>query len=299
MVGSCTRSTPGYPAAIPPPGIAPARASHRATSIPPPLPRVDTAPRAAPADPAPSASGPTAIDGPHEIALAPGRTIYYARPVPSDAGAVAAGAPPWRLVGHLHGVCGAPSYAAGKWLTAGIEQGVVVAPTGNAKCNDEPLGAPSWEAATWSELVTTMDRDLEKSVARVEAKHPGSIRTTGAILTGYSRGAYAAAVIARAHPNRWPYLVLIEANVPLDATWLRKAGVRAVSLVAGERSQELPGERKSEAALSRAGFPAKLVIMKGAAHLYSDDMEDVMRAALAFVLSHEEAEGAHEGSLDR
>ena len=89
-------------------------------------------------------------------------------------------------------------------------------------------------------------------VAKVEARHPGSIRRESGVLTGFSRGAYAAPVIARTHPGRWPYLVLIEANVPLAAVSLRKAGVRAVALVAGETGTEIAGERKTSAALEEA-----------------------------------------------
>jgi len=132
-----------------------------------------------------------------------------------------------------------------------------------------------------------MDQDLEQSIAKVEAKHRGSISREGAILTGYSRGAFAAAAIVRSHPKRWPFLVLIEANAPLGASWLTKAGVRAVALVAGERGEEIAGMRKTEAALNADGFPARLFVMKKTAHLYAEDMEDVMHAALEFVLEHE------------
>jgi predicted esterase len=129
-----------------------------------------------------------------------------------------------------------------------------------------------------------MDHDLEASVAKVEAKHKGSIDRSGAILTGYSRGAYAAAVIGRLHKDRWPYLVLIEANVSLSATSLRAAGVRAVALVAGEQGNEIAGERATVAALEKDGFPARLFVMKKTGHLYSDDMEYVMHDALTWVV---------------
>jgi hypothetical protein len=252
---------------------------------------------------APSPPPPVALplsartDGAHELVLAPGRSIFYARP--RDLPTSAAGAPPWRLIGHLHGICYPPSYSAGKWLGAAIDTGVLVAPTGNAHCGDADVGPPSWEASTWEELVAAMDADLERSIAKVEAKHPRSIRREGAVLTGFSRGAFAAPVIARMHPKRWPYLVLIEANAPLSAATLRKAGVRAVALVAGEVGNEIAGERKSEAELARAGFPVKLFVMPRVGHLYSDDMDRIMADALAFVLSHEhddERDGGDAGS---
>jgi pimeloyl-ACP methyl ester carboxylesterase len=132
-----------------------------------------------------------------------------------------------------------------------------------------------------------MDTDLERSIAKVEATRPGSIRRDGAVLTGFSRGAYAAPVLARMHPGRWPYLVLIEADVPLSAASLRKSGVRAVALLAGERGTEIAGERKTQLALEQAGFPSRLIVMPGVAHRYPDDMDRCMSEALAFVLSHE------------
>lgn len=226
------------------------------------------------------APSPEAIDGPHEdLRLEAGRPIFYARA--RDAAA------PARLVGHLHGMCGAPSYACGKWVGAGTELGFMVCPTGNARCGDSAIGPPSWESsAGWLDLVRTMDADLEAAIAKVGKKHPGGFGRDGAVLTGYSRGAYAAAPIARLHPGRWPYLVLIEANVPLAAASLRASGVRAVALVGGEQGTEIAGQQKSLSELEAAAFPAKLFVMRRTGHLYSDDMEEVMHAALAWVTAH-------------
>lgn len=132
-----------------------------------------------------------------------------------------------------------------------------------------------------------MDGDLERSIAKVGTRHQGAIRREGAVLTGFSRGAYAAPVVARMHPGRWPYLVLIEANVPVSAAGLRKAGVRAVAFVAGELGTEIAGMRKADAELRAGGFPSRLFVMPRVGHLYPDDMETIMADALAFVLSNE------------
>lgn len=224
----------------------------------------------------------SSIDGPHEdLTLDAGRPIYYA--LPRGMGG------PFRLVGHVHGMCGSPSYACGEWIGAGTDVGIMVCPTGNARCGDSPYSPSSWEAPTWPELVATMDADLERAVAKVEARRPGSIRKDGAILTGYSRGAYAAPVIARRHPDRWRYLVLIEANVQIDAEGLERSGVRAVALVAGEQGNEIVGMQKTQARLEQSGFPSRLFVMRRTGHLYSDDMDYVMHDALAFVLANERA----------
>lgn len=238
-----------------------------------------------PPEPPPAILPREAVDGPHHLLLAPGRPIYYAL-ARRDAG------PPSRLIGHLHGMCGPPSYACGKWLGAGTAAGVLVCPTGNARCGDSPVGPPSWEADTWPELVSLMDADLEASIAKVAAARPGAFTREGAVLTGYSRGAYASVPIVRKHPGRWPFLVLIEADVPASAPALRSAGVRAAAFVAGEQGQEIAGMRKSVEALAKDGFPAKLFVMPRTGHLYAEDMESIMRDALAYVLSYENDAGA-------
>src|SRR5262249_35282124 len=116
-------------------------------------------------------------------------------------------------------------------------------------------------------------------------KHPGAVKREGAILTGYSRGAYAAPIVAAMQPGRWPYLVLVEADVSLSKASLAKAGVQAVALVAGEWGPELPKMKKTEEALVKSGVRARLFVMKKTGHLYSEDIEQVMRDALAFVIA--------------
>lgn len=232
----------------------------------------------------------SAIDGPHEeLALDAGRPVWYATAKPDPDTRAA----PARLIGHIHGVCGPPAYACGKWIGAGSAAGFMVCPTGNAKCGDSPYSPPSWEATTWMELVGIMDRDLETSIAKVAAKRKKSsagaepFTREGAILTGYSRGAFAAPAIAKAHPNRWRHMVLIEANVPLSLASLKTAGVKSVALVAGEQGDQIQGMRKTEAALAAESYPVKLFVMPKTGHPYSTNMEDVMASALSFVLQHD------------
>jgi len=230
----------------------------------------------------------SAVDGPHEeLSLDAGRPVWYATAKPSPTRAT-----PARLIGHIHGVCGPPAYACGKWIGAGTAAGFMVCPTGNAKCGDSPYSPPSWEAPTWMELVGIMDHDLETSIAKVAAKRknaPAAATFTreGAILTGYSRGAFAAPAIAKAHPNRWRHMVLIEANVPLSVASLKTAGVKSVALVAGEQGDQIQGMRKTEAALAAESYPVKLFVMPKTGHPYSTNMEDVMASALSFVLQHD------------
>jgi len=124
----------------------------------------------------------------------------------------------------------------------------------------------------------------------VNAAYPDEMEREGAILTGFSRGAYIAPTLAAMHPGRWRYLILTEANVSLDARRLRAAKVRAVALIAGEWGTELPGERATVKQLNAAGFPAKLFVMPKAGHYYSANIDQIMADAMAFVTdpSHDE-----------
>lgn len=188
--------------------------------------------------------------------------------------------PAQRLIANLHGVCNPPGYACGYWVSSGSARGFLVCPEGNAKCGNNPQGPP-----TWTESHPKMDADLEKAIATVEAAYPGEIARDGSILTGFSLGAYAAATIARAHPGRWPYLILTEADVALDAAQLRTAGVLGVALIGGERGSQVAGQKRTVAKLVKQGFHAKVWVMKDAGHHYSADIDSIMAEAMDFVLS--------------
>jgi hypothetical protein len=261
------RTAPGEASALPPTDASEASAEGRAEGSPDAADGAIDAERAV-----------TVVDGPHQLNLEPGRPIYFAFP-----GGAAAGGAPFRLVAHLHGTCGPPPYACGKWIGAGVEVGALVCPTGNAHCGSSPLSPATWEAPSWNELVRDMDQDLERSIAIVERRYPHKMTRDGAILTGYSRGGYAVPFLASMHPGRWPFLLIIEADATLEPASLRRAGVRAVALVAGEFGDQITNMRKTAEALALASIPSQLFVMPNTGHPYSENMEDVMRGALAFL----------------
>jgi predicted esterase len=203
--------------------------------------------------------------------MLPGRSVWYALPRALDE---------HRLIATLHGQCGAPSYACGTWIDAGTELGYMVCPTGNEHCTS-PIGPPMWD-----ESFVLMDQDLERGISIAQKKLDGGIARDDEVLVGYSRGGWAAIEIISYKPGRWPYLILIEADVTIKKTYLDACKVRAVAMIAGEHGTELPGEQKSVDALKAAGFPAEMFVMPNTAHLYSANIDDVMRHALAFVTAH-------------
>ena len=184
-----------------------------------------------------------------------------------------------RLLAMIHGVCTPPSYVCGSWKEAATATGLLVCPTGNATCGPDGTGAPSWE-----EPFADIDADLETAIAAVGRRSPAKVVRPGAVLAGYSRGGYAAVILAIRHPGRWPYLIVNEADVDLTVPMLRAAGVRAVALIAGEWGTQLAGERRTVDSLASQGYPAKLWVMPRTGHPYSADIDDIMRESLDFVL---------------
>jgi predicted esterase len=217
------------------------------------------------------APAPRASTGPYEVPFLGKRTVYY----------VAPNAPgKQRLMAMLHGMCNPPGYACGLWSDTAKDLGFLVCPTGDGSCGPSMYNAP-----TWVEPETKIDEDLETAIAKVDEQYPGELARNDAVLLGFSRGAYVSVKIAAAHPGRWPYLVLIEANVNVTATQLRAAGVRGVALIAGELGSQLAGERKTAERLAKEGYPAKLWVMPKAGHHYSSNIESIMREAVTWVTS--------------
>lgn len=240
----------------------------------PALPLVDGGLEAGPLAELVDAAPPPRPIGPFELPFKGKRKVYLA--VPPDAQGQ------HRILANLHGMCNPPGYACGYWVNAGTAQGFMICPEGNTTCG---AGGPS----SWDESFVDMDRDLEAAIGAVEEAYPGELTRRGAVLTAFSRGAYAAPVIASMHPGRWPYLILAEADVTLTAYALRKAGVRAVVLLAGEYGTQIKGERDTIARLQAEHFPARFLTMKKAGHYYSADIDDLMAEALAYVFAQGDA----------
>ncbi|CAN5611754.1 hypothetical protein BH09MYX1_BH09MYX1_44530 [soil metagenome] len=206
--------------------------------------------------------------GPYEAYMLEGRPVWYALPWRKDE---------TRLIAHLHGQCAPPVFSCGQWLDAGAARGFVVCPTGNEHCTS------AMGPAMWDESFALMDQDLEHAIAIAAKKTDGGFTRDGAVLTGFSRGGWAAIELVRMHPGRWPHLILIEADVTATAAILRTAKVTSLVMIAGEWGTELPGERKTVDALLVAGYRAKLLVMPKTAHLYSANIDALMSEALDFV----------------
>ncbi len=212
--------------------------------------------------------------GPFEIPFLGERTAFVVAP--------RSFATPARLLAMIHGVCIPPSYTCGLWAETASNTGFLVCPTGNKSCEAGGQGPTTWE-----EPFADIDADLERAISATDAVFPGEIGRSGSVLAGFSRGAYAAVILAVRHPGRWPFLILNEADVELTLPMMQTARVRAVALIAGEWGTQLTGERATYEGMRKQGYPIRLWVMRKAGHYYSSDIDDIMREAIDFVLAHE------------
>ncbi len=146
--------------------------------------------------------------------------------------------------------------------------------------------------AMWDESFVLMDQDLERGIQVVSKKEgDGGIDRSDAVMTGFSRGGWAAIEIVRMHPGRWPMLILVEADVTVSKAYLDASKVRALAMIAADHGTELPGERKTVDALKAAGYPAELFVMPDSWHLYSTNIDEIMSKALDFVTANSRNDG--------
>ena len=210
--------------------------------------------------------------GPYAFDFADARSVYVIAPTSRRR--------PQRLITFLHGMCNPPEYACGLWLDTGAQLGFVVCPTGDARC-----GPAQYNAPTWAKPEPKIEDDVERAIATTMEQFPGEISRDDEVLCGFSIGGYMAVHFAAAHPGRWPYLVINEANVSLSVPMLKKAQVRAVALIAGELGGQIQGERATAKALEAQGFPVKFWMMPQAGHYYSGNIGEIMQEAIEFVTS--------------
>src|SRR5262249_9515267 len=76
---------------------------------------------------------------------------------------------------------------------------------------------------------------------------------------------------------------------------LRRAGVKAVALLAGEWGAQIAGERATAARLRAQGFAARFWTMEKAGHYYSANIDALMATALDWVVRQGEGAAALQG----
>jgi predicted esterase len=263
---ACTRSPPRLADVEEgPPRPLAASSSRPAASpdVPAALPEVPSSPVAAavPLPPSrPEARQTLVAEGGHVVEVYP----------PLDA--VPAATP---LVVFLHATCMQPVDICDFWSNGGRAGSWLVCPAGPSTC----FGAPDWSGTPKVKAAA-----LGHALAAVDTAYaPWVDHERGDVLIGYSRGAYAARDILYEGPGRFRGLILLSAYVKPDPARLKTAGIRRALLATGDLDESGPTMRRAAKTLDAAGIPAKFVSLGKIGHWLPDDVEVILRDAIAWV----------------
>jgi predicted esterase len=205
-----------------------------------------------------------------------GNRVLAYPPLPTAGGDGAASRGPLPVVMMLHGMCGEAQLACDFWSDAGRERSWLVCPAGNARCgeHDDWKGTGEEKAGALDEAMEAVDR----------AYGPAAVtHAEGDILIGFSRGAFVARDVAYARPGRFRALVLLGASMTPDAARLKASGIRRIVMGAGEHDGARPTMQRAARALDAAGIPTRYVSLGRIPHALPNDLEDILRDALAWI----------------
>ncbi|HEU4406417.1 MAG TPA: hypothetical protein VFS43_14225 [Polyangiaceae bacterium] len=182
----------------------------------------------------------------------------------------------------LHGMCATPEWECPFFRKGAAASGYLLCGAGPALCGGGP-------GSRWSGAPGALAKAVNASVEGLERRLPaGSKLGPGRALVGYSLGAAAASkVIELARPGEWSGLVVVNASAVPSAAQLRKAGVKRVALVAGERDMTAPKLKRAAKALEGAGLEARYFSLGPVGHYFGETTEAALEAPLRWVHGRE------------
>jgi poly(3-hydroxybutyrate) depolymerase len=176
----------------------------------------------------------------------------------------------------LHGMCALPEYECPVFRAGATAESWLLCAPGPAACAGG--GGAMWVGST-----KILVQAVESPLRALGDRHAKNIDSTRKALVGYSLGATAALRIALAQPGQWNGLMIVNAGVEPSAATLRKAGVKRIALVAGDRDRSAHKLKRAALRLKRAGIDAQYFSMGAAGHYFDATSESRMVEALTWL----------------
>lgn len=163
----------------------------------------------------------------------------------------------------LHGSCGEPKITCGWFQDGDMEATWQVCPAGNSYCG---RNAYEWSISPAPRL----EKYLSGGLARVRERYGERISEEGAVLVGFSLGAFAAVSLLSSGTHQFAGVVLVGASVAPTAEQITSAGVARIALVAGDFDSSAPAMQRAAAALKKQGIRARFVSLGQTGHFFPD-----------------------------
>ena len=177
-------------------------------------------------------------------------------------------AKPTRVV-YLHGIHGLAQNGC-PWLRGGAtEVGWLLCPEANAAL---PNGTFSWGGTAKDQY------DVVTHAIRASGGEPND----GDVLVGFSQGGFVAVDLVEKHLGTHRGLVILSADVHIDATTLRGAGVERIVLGAGSLDATYAPLETLARSLDAQGFPARFVSLGRVGHTYVPEDTAVLTDAIVW-----------------
>ena len=180
------------------------------------------------------------------------------------------------LIVMLHGMCALPEYECPVFRTGATRDGWLLCAPGPAACAGG--GGAMWVGST-----KALVQAVETPLRALGDRHAERIDARRKALVGYSLGAPAALRIALAQPGEWSGLMIVNAGVEPSAATVRKAGVKRIALVAGDRDRSAHKLKRAALRLQRAGVDARYFSMGAVGHYFDASSESRMVEALTWL----------------
>ena len=168
------------------------------------------------------------------------------------------------IILYLHGRGGNPLEDCRKWARAARPFGWVVCPQGPGRTESG--------GRTWNNDVETAKRIIHATVAALQEKYPGRVRSRGDILVGFSEGAFIAQQVGASDPKHWNRWLILAAN---DRYWMgsspqlleqNRAKIHRVYLLTGEDDQVAENTKRAGEMLKGAHIRVRVKIEPGLGH---------------------------------
>lgn len=186
------------------------------------------------------------------------------------------------VIMYLHGRGGNPKRDCQRWARVARRLGWVVCPSGPA---DRGAGARAWNN-NWAQGHQIVRRTLDA----LRDKYGRRVQLYGNTLIGFSEGAFVAMNVGVREPrafNRWLILAADSSywgGAGVEALQKRRATVRRVYLITGQRDSVSNGTDEVRRWLANAGVPTRLTRPSAMGHeLWLERRPEMYRSALIWL----------------
>ena len=164
---------------------------------------------------------------------------------------------------YLHGIVGGPERGCAEFAHSVPTYGWLVCPHANVR---------EGQRYSWGGSLSEQWAVVQDALAQV-SQEPEVDPRAPVVLLGFSQGAYLAAQLVTAYPNRIRAVLFVGANVRPSKDALGKAGVKKVGFAAGLYDETHSYLNESARQLEQAGYPAQFRSLGKVGHTYVGDAQ--------------------------